>query len=90
MISQQNGLVSRKPILTKVIRGKQIIYRFNGDPRYDHTVADLSGTMAFRHVGQFLTNNGKRWRVEVVRDDLSMFGSATAIPIHRVFLTDRV
>jgi hypothetical protein len=76
--------------MAKQIRGKQIVYRFNGDPKYDETVSDSLGSMPFRQVGDVLKKNGKQWRVAVIRDDYSMPGSAIAIPIHRVFLTDKL
>jgi hypothetical protein len=75
--------------IAKQTRGKQIIYRYNGDPTYDETVSDLLGSMPFRQVGEILNKNGKQWRVNVVRDDFNMASSRTAIPIHRVFLTDK-
>jgi hypothetical protein len=77
-----------KPRAVKRHRGKQIIYRFNGDPRHDETVSDPLGSMPFRQVGEIVKKNGKEWRVNVVQDDFNMAFSRTAIPIHRVFLTD--
>jgi hypothetical protein len=80
----------RQNLATKRSRGKQIIYRYNGDPRSDEVVSDKTGAMPFRRVGEELTRKGKVWRVAVVRDDLNMAGSAIAIPLHRVFLTDKL
>jgi hypothetical protein len=74
----------------KQIRGKQIVYRYNGDPKYDEVVSDVLGSVPFLHVGDLLRKNGKQWKVAVVRDDLDMPGSSTAVTIHRVFLTDRL
>jgi hypothetical protein len=67
---------------------KQIVYRHNGDPRYDETVLDRTGTMPFYRVGEILEKNGKRWRVAVVNDDFTMSGQIM-FPIRRVFLTDK-
>jgi len=88
MISQENGTVIRKPKTVKISVGKQIIYRFNGDPKDDETVSDIAGTLPFRRVGEILTKKGKEWRVTIVRDDLNMSASRTAVSIHHVYLTD--
>ena len=77
-----------RPNAEKQVRGKQIVYRYNGDPRHDETVSDMLGSMPFRRVGEIIKKNGKEWRVNVVRDDFNMAFSRTSIPIHRVFLTD--
>lgn len=68
---------------------KQIVYRHNGDPRYDETVLDNTGAMPFCRVGEILNKSGKRWRVAVVHEDFTMAGPR-AVPIHRVFLTDKL
>lgn len=88
MISQQHGIVKRS-VPAKQTRGKQIIYRFNGDPKDDEVISDRRGDMTFRRVGDTLRKNGKEWRVTIVRNDFNMSASRTAIPIHRVFLTDK-
>jgi|ERR1700677_315018 hypothetical protein len=88
MWSQEKSGMRSKPRVGKQSRGKQIIYRYNGDPKHDETVSDMLGSMPFRQVGEIVKKNGKEWRVNVVRDDFNMAFSRTAIPIHRVFLTD--
>jgi hypothetical protein len=75
--------------VTRIIHGKQMIYRYNGDPKNDEIVSDRTGRMPFRWVGEMLKRNGKEWRVAVVRNDLDIVGSARAVPIHHVFLTDK-
>jgi hypothetical protein len=72
----------------KRIRRKQIVYRFNGDPKYDEVVSDRVGELPFRRVGETLTRNGKRWMVVAINNDLNIEGSSVAIPIHHVFLTE--
>ena len=92
MNSQHFGGVIRDltPIKAfKVSRGKQIIYRFNGDPKDDETVSDSTGSFPFRRAGETITRNGNQWRVTIVRDDYDMSASRAAIPVHRVFLTDK-
>jgi selenocysteine lyase/cysteine desulfurase len=85
--SQQNAAAKHGASPVQA-RRKQIVYRFNGDPKDDEIVADRNGTMPFRKVGEILARNGKRWRVAVVRDDFNMASSKTAVPVHHVFLTD--
>ena len=86
---QLNGTAKRRAAPTKLTNGKQIVYRFNGDPKYDETVSDSAGSLPFRMVGEIVTKKGKKCRVAIVRDDLNIDASRTAVPIHRVFLTDR-
>jgi hypothetical protein len=67
---------------------KQIVYRHNGDSKYDETVLDRTGAMPFCRVGEILKKNGKQWRVAVVNEDFTVRGQIT-LPILRVFLTDK-
>jgi hypothetical protein len=88
VISQQYGILGSS-ISPKRTRGKQIIYRFNGDPRHDEFVVDRTGKVPFSRIGETLRRNGKQWRVAVINNDLNMTASKIAIPIHHVFLTDK-
>lgn len=88
MISQLNGTVIRRSSPAKFASGKQIIYRFNGDPKYDETVADSAGIVPFCKAGELFTRNGKQWRVAVMRIELNVAGSRAAVPVHHIFLTD--
>jgi hypothetical protein len=88
--NQEKGAIMPKLRAVQQIRGKQIVYRYNGDPKHDETVSDILGSMPFRRVGEIVKKNGKEWRVNVVRDDFNIASSRTAIPIHRVFLTDKI
>lgn len=76
-------------VVSRLSRGKQMIYRYNGDPRSDEVVSDRTGRVPLSWVGEMLRRNGKEWQVAVIRNDLDMVGSARAVPIHRVFLTDK-
>jgi hypothetical protein len=89
MISQQNEVVIKRLKPLKVGVGKQIVYRFNGDPRHDEVLSDRTGEIPRLWVGDTLNRNGKKWKVAVVNNDFDMTASAKAIPIHRVFLTDK-
>jgi hypothetical protein len=90
MISQQNRFLARRQRPRKLSSGKQIIYRFNGDPKYDETISDTDGILPLRRVGEIIRSSGKDWRVAIVRDDFNMLASRTAIKIHHVFLTDKL
>jgi hypothetical protein len=90
MISQQRGIVARRPSTAKLSSGKQIVYRFNGDPKNDEIVSDRTNSLSLRKVGEILKKKGKAWRVAVIRDDFNMNLSQTAVHIHRVFLTSNI
>ena len=90
MVSQLAGVVIGGAISEMRTNGKQVIYRFNGNPKDDEVVLDRMGTMPFRRVGEILTKNGKKWRVTVVRDDFNISAFKKTVPIHRVFLTDKL
>jgi hypothetical protein len=68
--------------------GKQIVYRHNGDPKYDEIVKDPTGEIPRCKVGEILLKKGKRWKVAVVHEDFTMAGS-NPFPVQRVFLTDK-
>jgi hypothetical protein len=70
-------------------RAKQIVYHFNGNPMHDEIVSDRIGGVPFRRVGEIVKIRGKEWLVNVVQNNFDMLASRPAIPIHRVFLTDR-
>ena len=74
----------------KLSRGKQIVYRYNGDPWSEETISDRGGLLPLSWVGETLRRNGKDWRVAVIRNDLNQMSSARAVAIHRVFLTDKL
>jgi hypothetical protein len=86
---QWKSVIMKSTLVGRQSRGKQIIYRFNGDPKYDETISDRIGDLPFRRVGDMIEKRGKEWRVAVVRDDFNISASRTVIPIHRVFLTDK-
>jgi hypothetical protein len=66
---------------------KQIVYRYNGDPKSDEVVQDADGVLPTHFMGEFVMRNGKLWKVVNVNDELTVAGPR-AIPIHWVFLTD--
>ncbi len=90
MITEDNRFLARRQAPAKLSHGKQIIYRFNGDPKYDETISDTEGVLPLRTVGEIVRSSGKDWRVTIVRDDFNMLASRTAVQIHHVFLTDKI
>lgn len=76
-------------LVTRLSRGSQTIYRYNGDPSNDEVVSDRKGELPLCWVGEILRRNGKQWQVSIIRNDLDMVGSGRSVPIHRVFLTDK-
>ena len=82
-------MVMRHSLGTRLSRGKQTIYRYNGNPSNDEVVFDRKGELPLCWVGEKLKRNGKQWQVSVVRNDLDMVGTGRSVPVHRVFLTDK-
>jgi hypothetical protein len=68
-------------------RGKQIVYRYNGDPNTQQTISDLHGSMLPHLVGSIVNRDGKQWRVVSIHEELDIKGPLS-VPIHHVFLTD--
>ena len=68
---------------------KKVVYRYNGDPRQDESVLDWEGSLPMPLVGQILKMHGKEWKVAIIDEDLVM-ARQKAIPIYRVFLTDKL
>ena len=66
-------------------QGKQIVYRYNGNPYTQDVMKDLKGEMPSHLVGEKVNRNGKLWRVDVVRNDSTLKG----IPVQRVFLSNK-
>ncbi len=67
---------------------KQIVYRYNGDPRGDDVVHDLAGEIPRHAKGEIIERNGKQWKVEFINDEFTIVGPKH-VPIHHVFLTDQ-
>jgi len=70
----------------KQSKGKQIVYRFDGDSSTQQTVSDRTGALLTPLVGAIVNRNGTEWRVVSVLHELDLKGPI-AVPIHHVFLT---
>lgn len=69
--------------------GKQIVYRYNGDPSADNIVNDPTGVMPRHVIGETVSRNGKQWKVAAFKEELDVKGPL-AVPIHHVYLTKAV
>jgi hypothetical protein len=64
---------------------KQIVYRYNGDPKSEEVDQDLYGGAAVPERDAVVERKGKSWRV--VKVDIETSGKN--IPVYRIYLTDR-
>jgi len=64
---------------------KQIVYRYNGDPKSEEVDQDLYGGPAVPEKDAVVDRKGKSWRVAKV--DIETSGKN--IPVYRIYLTDR-
>ena len=67
-------------------KGKQIVYRFDGDSSTQQTVSDRTGTLLIPVVGAIVKCSGTEWRVVGIREELDLKGPM-AVAIHHVYLT---
>jgi hypothetical protein len=77
---------ARERLPMKQSKGKQIVYRFNGDSSTQQTVSDRTGTLLTPLVGAIVKRNGMDWRVVGVREELDVKGPMS-VAIHHVFLS---
>jgi hypothetical protein len=69
--------------------GKQIVYRYNGDPTTEEIDLDMDGDKSVPEQGSFVERNGGRWKVVQVNVEMSV-AEPFEVPIHRVFLTNKL
>ena len=67
-------------------QSKQIVYRYNGDPKSDEVEHDLDGEVIVPQRDQIVIRNGKHWRVVQVNIETTV-SAPRAIPIVHIFLT---
>jgi hypothetical protein len=68
---------------------KQIVFRYNDDPTSEEIDLDMDGDKSVPAQGSLVERRGERWKVVQV----SVETSATEpfeVPIHRVFLTNKL
>lgn len=66
---------------------KQLVYRYEGDPKSEETEEDLEGDAAVPSKDAVIARKGKRWRVVAVNKE-QLLARPPAIPVYRIFLTE--
>jgi len=70
------------------MNAKQVVYRYNGDPTSEEVEMDVDGNVPVPNRDTFLLRKGKRWKVVHVTEESVL--SKGAVPVLRIFLTDRL
>jgi hypothetical protein len=68
---------------------KQIVFRYNGDPTTEETDLDMDGDKSVPEPGTLIDRRGEPWKVVQVSMETSA-EEPFALPIYRVFLTDKL
>jgi hypothetical protein len=68
---------------------KQIAYWYNAEPAPDETILDIDGDMMVPVKGDIIKRSGRQWKVEVVLIQHTIVGQR-ALPVHKVYLTDKL
>ena len=68
---------------------KQIVFRYNGDPTTEESDLDMDGDKSVPEPGTLIERRGERWKVVRVNIETSA-EEPFAVPIYRVFLTNKV
>jgi hypothetical protein len=69
------------------VEGKQIVYRYNGNPKSEETEVDQHGQMEMPAKGSIIRRKGSSWKVVEVLTEPSVT-HPNELRIHRIFLTD--
>jgi len=69
--------------------GKQIVFRYNGDPTTKEIDLDMDGDKSVPGQGSFVERKGGRWKVVQVNVEMSV-AEPFEVPVHRVFLTNKL
>ena len=67
-------------------KGRQFVYRYEGDPKSEEEVADLDGEIQIPKKDDVIERSGKNWKVVHVNTE-QLLSNPPAIPVYRVFLT---
>ncbi len=68
---------------------KQIVFRYNGDPTTEEIDLDMDGDKSVPKQSSFIDHRGERWKVVQVNVERSVT-EPFEVPIHRVFLTNKL
>jgi hypothetical protein len=69
--------------------GKQIVFRYNGDPTTEDIDLDMDGDKSVPEQGSLIDRKGERWKVVQVNVETNV-SEPFEVPIHRVFLTNKL
>jgi hypothetical protein len=65
------------------------VYQYNGDPTTEESDLDMDGDKSVPEPGSFIDRRGEPWKVVQVSMETSA-EEPFALPIYRVFLTDKL
>ena len=68
---------------------KQIVFRYNDDPTTEEIDLDMDGDKSVPKQGSFVERKGERWKVVQVNVETNV-SEPFEVPIHRVFLTNKL
>jgi hypothetical protein len=68
---------------------KQIVFRYNDDPTSEEIDLDMDGDKSVPEQGSLVERKGERWKVVQVSVETSVT-EPFEVPIHRVFLTNKL
>ena len=68
---------------------KQIVFRYNSDPTTEEIDLDMDGDKSVPEQGSLIDRRGERWKVVQVNVERSVI-EPFEVPIHRVFLTNKL
>jgi len=69
------------------MKGRQFVYRFNGDEKTQEVVVDADGEIPIPLTGSQIMRNGSPWKVVTVTTQTS--ANPREFPIHWVFLSNK-
>jgi hypothetical protein len=68
---------------------KEIVFRYNDDPTSEEIDLDMNGDKSVPEQGSLVERKGERWKVVQVSVETSVT-EPFEVPIHRVFLTNKL
>jgi hypothetical protein len=68
---------------------KEIVFRYNDDPTSEEIDLDMDGDKSVPEQGSLVERKGERWKVVQVSVETSVT-EPFEVPIHRVFLTNKL
>ena len=66
-------------------KGRQFVYRYDGDPKSEEVEEDMFDEIPVPQQNAVIERKGKRWKVVAVNTEVTV-SLPRAVPIYRVFL----